>query len=383
MIKEIRADQLRLGMCVCSVSKPSADSSYHHNKFFIKDQNELDYLLALSEVFYIDSEAGLDVVEAAAPAGKDATYYFKAYVALLPKLNTLFERLRQEKSLDFNGAKAFTQDLMALVIDNPALVMDCCWEKIDPSTYDAYSRESMNVAIFCLAMGWHLGLSTVEVFNLGLGALIHDIGITQVPDAIINKPGALTPEERAIIEQHTLYGVKLLGSLKSVPIEIKKIVLHHHERFDGQGYPAKLKGEAIDWAARLVGMVSVFEALTRDRAYCLGLSPEQAMQFLHVSGDTMFDQQLVEQFTRVLGIYPEGAVVELSSGHLAFVTEVDNEHGFMPKLKILTDEHKNLLDEWAFDKTESDFPTDVHIQKLLAKNEPILPLLKVYLEQCS
>ena len=304
MIKEIHADQLRLGMCVCSVGKLSADSSYNHNKFFVNNQNELDYLLALSEsdIFYIDTDMGRDIDEENAPQLKDARYYFKAYLALLPRLNTLFEGLRRDKTLNFDGVKSFIQDLMVLVIDNPDLMMACCWEKIDPDAYDAFSRESMNVAIFSLALGWHLDLSTVEVFNLGIGALLHDIGITQVPDAIINKPGPLTAEERAIVEQHTLYGVKLLTHLKSVPLEIKKIVLHHHERIDGHGYPAKLKGNAIDWMARLVGMVSVFEALTRDRAYCLGLSPEQAMHFLHVSGDTLFDQQLVEQFTLILGI---------------------------------------------------------------------------------
>jgi len=381
MIKEIKADQLRIGMCVCGIDKPSSNSTYRYNTFFIRDQKELEYLLGLSDRFYIDTEQGDDVATPCSSPEKDFAYYFQAYSAFLPRLSVLYGSLRQQRSLDFNSAKVLTEDLMKLVIDNPTVMVACCWERLDRQASDELSRKSLNVAIFCLALAWQLGLSTIETFNLGLGALLHDIGITQVPEAILNKQGPLTSEERSVLEQHVIYGLKLLATLDAVPADVKKIVYHHHERFDGQGYPGKLKGEGIDLAARLVSMISVFEALTRDRVYSQSLTPEHAIEFLHASGDTLFDQRLIEHFTRVLGIYPEGSIVELSTGHLAVVAEVNPSDRFTPKLKYLTDEHKNLLDEQTMVGAEPFVASEGQILKLLIKDEPVLPFLHVCWEQ--
>lgn len=381
MIKQICADQLRLGMCVCGVGRQTGDSSYHHNQFVIKDQHELDYLLSLSKVFYIDTEQGLDVLASSHPQEKDFAYYLQAYLLLLPRLDALYAGLKMGKALDFAAAKNINQDLMRLVIDNPVAMIGSCWEPLEQEPANELSRKSLNVAVFSLALGWRLGVSTVEVFNLGLGALLHDIGITQLPEALLNKQAPLTADERAIMEHHTLYGLKLLASQKSVPADVKKIVYQHHERFDGQGYPGKLKGEAIDLAARLIGMTSVFEALTRDRVYSRCLTPENAIQFLHASGNTLFDQRLIDQFIGVLGVYPKGAVVELSSGHLAVVSEVNLDDRLAPKLRLLTDEHKNLLDELTLSDEESASHLQASILKILDKNEPILPFLQLYRQQ--
>ena len=133
-----------------------------------------------------------------------------------------------------------------------------------------------------------------------MGAFLHDVGKTEVPEEILNKPGRLTDEERALMEQHTVIGDEMLAPVE-FPWDIRPMVRSHHERWDGRGYPDRLAAEDIPRAARILRIADVFDALTTARSYRRPLSPDEALEIM-VQDEGSFDPELFDLF---LELYPE------------------------------------------------------------------------------
>ena len=148
-------------------------------------------------------------------------------------------------------------------------------EARDPSTGGHGER----LARHAVRVGRALGLPDEDVHALYRGGYLHDLGKVGVPDHVLLKPGPLTPEEFAVIEQHTVIGDNLCAPLQSLR-RVRSIVRGHHERLDGSGYPDGLAGDAIDPLAQIVGVVDVFDALTSRRPYRGPLSPGAAVRHL-------------------------------------------------------------------------------------------------------
>jgi putative nucleotidyltransferase with HDIG domain len=132
------------------------------------------------------------------------------------------------------------------------------------------------VAEYAVAVARQLGLETAEITTIELGAYLHDLGKIKVPHEILNKPGKLTSEEFEVIKQHPAWGVELLDGVE-FPWDIKPIILWHHERFDGTGYPHGLKGDEIPLAAQILCIADVYDALTTTRSYRGAMSQADAM----------------------------------------------------------------------------------------------------------
>jgi len=145
------------------------------------------------------------------------------------------------------------------------------------------------------------GYASDAANELLLAAPMHDVGKIGVPDAILQKPGPLTPEERRIMQQHTLIGARILGEHAAGLLRLAStIALSHHERWDGEGYPHGVAGEAIPHAARIVAVADVFDALTSARPYKPAWSVEDAVDFLRRERGRHFDPELVDAFVRCL-----------------------------------------------------------------------------------
>lgn len=167
-------------------------------------------------------------------------------------------------------------------------------------TLDARSRytggHSKRVAAAAMALAEALGLTAPEVESVGRGGFLHDLGKLGIPDAVLLKPGALTPEERIVMERHPVIGADLLRPLKTFHM-VAPIIRHHHERWDGTGYPDGLAEDAIPLGAQIVGLLDVYDALTTARAYRPALTSPEALQILRqerVNGRWRSD--LVEAF---------------------------------------------------------------------------------------
>ncbi|MEW6697605.1 MAG: HD-GYP domain-containing protein [Bacillota bacterium] len=170
---------------------------------------------------------------------------------------------------------------------------------------DAYTRNhSRNVARYAVALGEGLGLSEEELTHIHFGAILHDIGKIGVPEFILNKPGRLSLEEFQTIKAHPTIGAHILSPIDFLK-EALNVVLYHHERFDGSGYPEGLRGEAIPYTARLTSIADAWDAMTSQRAYRDALPLNTAVRELQKGAGSQFDPVMVNVFTKLIQTKPE------------------------------------------------------------------------------
>jgi putative nucleotidyltransferase with HDIG domain len=172
---------------------------------------------------------------------------------------------------------------------------------------DAYTggEHSHGVVALALAVGDTLGLDGRDRRNLEFAALLHDIGKIRVPDAIINKPGKLTDEEFEVIKRHPAEGQEMLERVGGVLSEVGIIVRHHHERWDGRGYPDRIAGEAIPLAARIICVCDAYSAMTTNRAYRAAMPLADAVAELERCSSEQFDPGVVAALVRTVAKHPE------------------------------------------------------------------------------
>ncbi|WP_024865353.1 HD-GYP domain-containing protein [Butyrivibrio sp. FCS014] len=158
---------------------------------------------------------------------------------------------------------------------------------------DPYTRgHSRRVAMYAAEIAKRMRLSEDEVQNIYYAGLLHDAGKISIPDAVLNKPGKLTDEERKQIQEHTVAGGKMLKQLSSLR-GIRETALYHHERYDGKGYPEGLKGESIPLYARIVGVADSYDAMSSNRVYRRHLSKDEIIEEIQKGSSTQFDPNVV------------------------------------------------------------------------------------------
>ncbi len=192
--------------------------------------------------------------------------------------------------------------------------------------YDDYTyNHCLNVAILSLGLALRLGMDKKLLVSLGTGALVHDIGKVRVPIDIVNKPGILTEDEWSVVKRHPVEGLAILLRRWGINRETAKMfpaVLEHHLGINFSGYPEFLQRKAPGFLARIVHIADFYDAVTTPRIYNKSpFSPVEAMDFLMEHTGDRFDPVLVKAFVQMMGPYPVGTVVRLSTGEWAMVVE--------------------------------------------------------------
>jgi diguanylate cyclase (GGDEF)-like protein len=177
---------------------------------------------------------------------------------------------------------------------------------------DQYTQgHSQKVSAYAALLAEALGMSEPEVEEIRLAAVLHDVGKVGIPEGILNKSGPLNPEEWDVMKTHVVFGGKILEPL--VPLaRIREMVLHHHEFFDGSGYPNGLTGETIPLGARIITIADSYDTITSDRSYKKGRTAEQALSELERCANTQFDGRLVAAFVRAMRQLPN-PIIEVTS----------------------------------------------------------------------
>lgn len=222
------------------------------------------------------------------------------------------------------------------IVEEIAKNRDVMVNMIDLKSYDDYTYyHSVNVGVLSIVVGVALGMNGADLYKLGLGALLHDIGKVFIDKAIIDKTDSLTPEEFEEIKKHPALGYEYLANANlNLPASGLIGVLQHHERMNGSGYPEGLSGEEIHRFSRIISIADVFDAMTSDRPYRPGMMPSEVMEFLMGGAGTLFDAELIYLFTRKVAAFPLGICVLLSNGLTAIVVENYEDCGLRPKVKI-------------------------------------------------
>lgn len=207
-------------------------------------------------------------------------------------------------------------------------------------------RHSISVAVYSVAVGKELYFPANRLYILGTAALLHDVGMTQVPKEIVDKKGPLTESEKAIIQKHPRYGFEIVQNAGGFSAEIYNIILEHHERFDGTGYPNGLVNDKIHTMAKIIAVCDVYDALISDRPYRSRHTRSESVEYLLGSGNFYFNHEIVKALINTIVIYRYGQWVELSTKEKGVV--IDDEiqaFNIKPKVMVYFDKENVQLKE--------------------------------------
>jgi len=208
----------------------------------------------------------------------------------------------------------------------------------DIRVLDDYTfTHSVNVCVLSVSIGVNMGYTKSGLEELGVGALLHDVGKTRVPQELVTKHGPLTPEEFAEVKRHTILGYEILNENPEIIRDAAMVCLQHHECYNGTGYPFGIKDTEIHEHSRIVAIADVFDALTADRVYKNAAPAYEAVEVIIGLTGCKFDPMIVKSFIENCEIYPVGSTVILSSGETGVITSVNRQLPTRPRLKLISD----------------------------------------------
>lgn len=226
---------------------------------------------------------------------------------------------------------------------------------------------SVNVCMLSLIIGLFLKIKGDQLRNLGLAALLHDVGRSKVPKTILYKPARLSVEEFKKVKKHPISGCQLLRSSQQFDESIALTALQHHERLDGSGYPYGLSGDQIGLFPRIVAVADVFDALLSDRPFRKAFFPHQAVEIIVNAASGQFDPDILKVFVENVAIYPLGSVVLLNNGETGVVVDMNKGRQTRPVVRIMYDRDRRKLTSLK-EIDLSKFP-DLFITKILREEQ--------------
>ena len=261
----------------------------------------------------------------------------------LPRARTSFDRTQEllkdlgqqvatGKLPDIEHIETTVDGLVECVVRNPdSLLWLAKLKQTDNLTYD----HTLNVAIHLMAFGRHLGLSPDDLHMLGMGGLLKDVGFISLPQELIHKPSGLTREERERMREHVNLGREMLADQLEIPDMVWQIVLKHHERIDGSGYPARLHGDEVGLFAEMAGITDSYCAMIFPRPFRPARNGQWVIDELNSMRGHRFTASVVDEFIQFVGLYPVGTLVELNSGEVGVVVEQNRVRRLKPRVMIL------------------------------------------------
>lgn len=270
------------------------------------------------------------------PAVQENKERYRLYTDMIEKLDELFRQIAGEeetplKPLELivngvlNSIRTSTNDMIGFVLGGEIAGF-------------GMAKSSVNCALLSAVIGFNMKMPNHKLYNLVVGALLHDTGMLMVPENIVKKTSNLSEDEAQKIKAHPVYSYRIITKDLKLPDEVGTVALQHHERWDGEGYPRRLAGPQIEVLARIVSVADAFEAMVSEKPYRNSMIGYAAMKNLLSDNSRRFDPEILHVFIKSMGIYPIGSVVLLNNASIARVTDIHPDAPLRPKLRILIDE---------------------------------------------
>ncbi|MEZ5615549.1 MAG: HD-GYP domain-containing protein [Rhodocyclaceae bacterium] len=362
-IKKISSAHLKPGMFIHDLNCGWMDHPFLSTRFKLESERDLVKIheACIREV-YVDTELGLDVADAptAGEVDRDLDEEMQRAVEKRPEPRAS----TQEELARAHKIHTEANQIMRNIMSDVRLGKQVQVEQIEPmvdkmagsilrnsgalislnriKNKDEYTfQHSVSVATLLMAFcrGLHLDEETIR--QAGIGGMVHDVGKMQTPDKILNKPGKLSDEEFAVMRHHVVASREILEVTPNISQTALQVAAQHHERYDGSGYPNRLKGDEISRIGQMAAIIDVYDAITSDRVYHKGMAPTEALRKLFEWSKFHFNPELVHAFARVVGIYPVGTLVRLESQRLAVVVEQREASMLQPLVRVVFDARRN------------------------------------------
>jgi hypothetical protein len=252
------------------------------------------------------------------------------YQSAIEQMTRVAVAIQRQDELDLKGVSSLASDIVESLSRSDQLVVEALAGPNGPPLI----TNLINVGILATKVGVGLGYYGKELERLALAGLVHNVGLFAVPQSLLTKSGRLTPEERMLVEQHPELGYQALRKLGATHDWLAQVVRQAHERWNGQGYPNKLKGRQITEFAQIIGAVDVFDALVSPRSYRRRFFPHEAVRELMVVERTAFPREVIKALVEQLSAYPIGTSVRLSTGEVGTVIRVNTRFPLRPVVLI-------------------------------------------------
>ena len=242
--------------------------------------------------------------------------------------------VQSQRPLRLERLEALASSLVSSLKQNDELVV----EALSGPAGSALITNLINVGVLGTKVGIGLGYYGKELERLALAGLVHDIGLFAVPRSLVTKVGRLTQDERTLIEQHPELGYQVIHRRGTEYHWLAQLTRQAHERFNGKGYPNRLKGRQINEMAQIIGVVDVFDALVSERPYRRRLLPHEAVKELLVVERATFPREILKALVEQLSVYPLGTTVRLTTGEVGIVARVNSRYPLRPVVKLKEEE---------------------------------------------
>jgi putative nucleotidyltransferase with HDIG domain len=372
-IKEIkvRVPDIELGMYVTRLDRPWLETPYILQGFVVKTLDDIAELEKYCKYVYVDvtlsevvEDKSFERQKKFSASDEEKQYLTSVKPIQYTDVTALDVELKTARD-NHNTLVSFAEDIMGDIANNKKLSLPALQSAIDPMVDsitrnpDAFSwltrmkrkddytyNHSVSTSIWAVAFGRHLGLPKKDLQSLAMGALLFDVGKMRLPEKLINNSNRYNQYEFKLIKQHVLHSVDIVHSISDISEDVVTMVQTHHERHNGNGYPAGLKGNTIPIFGRIAGIVDCYDAIISDRPFASAISPHNAIKKLYEWRNIDFQAELVEQFIQVVGIYPVGTVVELSDGRVGVVFAQNRVWRLRPQIMLLLDENKEAYSDF-------------------------------------
>lgn len=390
-IKQVKVDvnELTVGMFVSGLDRPWTQTPFPLQGFYIRDLEEIRQLKIHCNFVFIDVVKGSSPIKTKlrklskkpssrkqlrAERGSRVTDIAPLRVRrdVYTEVQPIEKEIGQAKALHQQVYRAVGTVLSQINVDHnqvpiketkraASAMVDSVIRSPDAFTWlsrvrqkDEYTySHAVRSAVWAILFGRHIGLPKPELDVLAMGVLLKDIGKTKLPRQLIEKPDRNDVEKQAF-EKFVEYGVEILRKLPDVKPRVTSVIKTHCERVNGSGFPSHLRGDKIPLLGKIAGIVTYYDETTNPRNQN-PLSPSKAVSHLYEARGIEFQEDLVVEFIRAIGLYPTGTLVELSTGEVAVVVEQNFERRLKPKVLVVLDAVKEpLLDPELIDLAKDE-----------------------------
>lgn len=356
--KKIPVEELQIGMFVVELDRPWLETPFPFQGFAVVSQREIDALSKYCREVYIDIEQsigadkrsrlsagtaaqassltiqGETVYQELAPVEQEMLRAREIYAECENVLRDTWAALKAGGELDADRLKRAVTSITGSISRNPDAMLLLAKLK---QKGDYELKRALDTSVLMITFGRFLQLAPEQLDTLGLVGLLQDIGKIRIPEDILHKRGPLTAEEHETAKSHVVLSAEILRAAAGLPAQLTELVLLHHERHDGSGYPRGLSGSAIGLVGSIAAIVDCFSALTSTQPYAEQMSPSNALGLLYKERGRHYHEALVEQFVQCIGIYPVGSVVELNTGEIGIVIAQNRVRRLQPRVMVVLD----------------------------------------------